>query len=291
MSPRSAPSPTASPRSAQSARQAQRPARGCSTPCSTLDASARCRRARRGGRRGGHAFCAGMDLDELLAGATRKPTRSRGAGGVQAARWCRHPTIAMVQGDAFAGSCEPRPLRPAPGGGRGALRHAAGASVSSCRFPRAEARRDRGSAATSEILLTGRPIDAFRAREMGSSIGWCRGSAGVSTLDIARHRRQRAASLRGLKASILGPRPSARRSRRPRRTRARRPRSADAAEGIRAVLESAVRNSGVSEVTTTPAAAAAAAELCGSAGRPGRGGDGRPRGMGRAIALRLAGRR
>ncbi len=55
----------------------------------------------------GKAFCAGMDLEEMKH---RQQAAADPESGVTAAlrriEQSRHPTIAMVQGDAFAGGCE-----------------------------------------------------------------------------------------------------------------------------------------------------------------------------------------
>ncbi|MGH7331623.1 MAG: enoyl-CoA hydratase/isomerase family protein [Candidatus Rokuibacteriota bacterium] len=55
----------------------------------------------------GKAFCSGMDLEEMTQ---RQQAEADPESGVTAAlrriEQSRHPTIAMVQGDAFAGGCE-----------------------------------------------------------------------------------------------------------------------------------------------------------------------------------------
>lgn len=192
----------------------------------------------------GSAFCSGMDLDELLGKRDEEADpEQRVLEAFTQLEQCRHPTIAMVQGDAFAGGCELAlhcDLRLAAAEARFAMPLARIGIL--LPFPLVQKLVEIvGPAATREILLTGRPIDAFRAREMGMVHRVVpRVELESATLDIARGMAENAPlSLRGLKASIL-------------RAAAVRPpvdhadldalvrdvrRSADAAEGIRAVLE------------------------------------------------------
>src|SRR5262245_57397750 len=54
----------------------------------------------------GSAFCSGMDLKEMESrGGTRDP-ESDVVGVLQRIERSRHPTIALVHGDAIAGGCE-----------------------------------------------------------------------------------------------------------------------------------------------------------------------------------------
>src|SRR2546428_3082508 len=58
-------------------------------------------------RGAGPAFCSGMDLDELARqqDASADPETSV-VSVLRRIEQCRHPTLAVVHGDAFAGGCE-----------------------------------------------------------------------------------------------------------------------------------------------------------------------------------------
>jgi enoyl-CoA hydratase/carnithine racemase len=118
----------------------------------------------------GPAFCAGMDLREMeaQAGAAGDPE----AGVVAVLRRLersRHPTIAMVHGDAIAGGCELAlhcDLRLAADGARFGMPLARIGLV--VPFPLAHKLVEViGPAQTRDLLFTGRLIDAARAREIG----------------------------------------------------------------------------------------------------------------------------
>src|SRR2546427_8464800 len=117
-------------------------------------------------RGAGPAFCSGMDLREMeeQRGAAGDPE-----GGViqtlQRIERSRHPTIAMVHGDAFAGGCELAlhcDLRVAAEAARFAMPLARLGIV--VPFPLGQKLLEIvGPAAAREILLTAHPFDARRA--------------------------------------------------------------------------------------------------------------------------------
>jgi enoyl-CoA hydratase/carnithine racemase len=121
-------------------------------------------------RGAGPAFCAGMDLREMEA-------QPAGAGDPEAGvvavlrrlERSRHPTIAMVHGDAIAGGCELAlhcDLRLAADGARFGMPLARIGLV--VPFPLAHKLVEIiGPAQTRDLLFTGRLIDAARAREIG----------------------------------------------------------------------------------------------------------------------------
>ena len=121
-------------------------------------------------RAAGAAFCSGMDLGELSG---RQGQEADPEGEVikvfQQIERSRHPTIAMVHGDAFAGGCELAlhcDLRVAAEGARFAMPLARiGMALL---FPLVgKLVESIGPAFAREILLTGQPVSAVRAREMG----------------------------------------------------------------------------------------------------------------------------
>src|SRR5712692_4670388 len=98
-------------------------------------------------RGAGTAFCSGMDLREMEQRQGEAADPERGVIQVlQRVERSRHPTIAMIHGDALAGGCEP-------------ARHC-DLRVS------AEAAR-LGLPLARDLLFTGRPSDARRAWEVG----------------------------------------------------------------------------------------------------------------------------
>jgi len=191
----------------------------------------------------GKAFCSGLDLRELS---------SRQAGGdpetgvtkiFQQIERSRHPTIAMVQGDALAGGCELAlhcDLRVAADAARFGMPLARLGLV--VPFPLGHKLVEIiGPAFTKQILLTGQPIDAKRAYE----IGMIHQLVSASELEAATYALARTIadnaplSLAGMKATVL-------RAVSLRETinhqdlnemvnRARK--SADAQEGVKAMLE------------------------------------------------------
>lgn len=195
-------------------------------------------------RGAGPAFCAGLDLREFgqRLGDEKDPER-RVTEVFQEIERSRHPTIAMVQGDAFAGGCELAlhcDLRVAAAAARFAMPLARLGLV----MPFALGQKlveIVGPAFTREILLTGEPVGAQRAWEMGM-VHWVvraeklHGAVYAMARAIAA---QAPLSLQALKAIILravaaGSRIEhgdidalARRARK----------SQDAVEGVRAMLE------------------------------------------------------
>lgn len=118
----------------------------------------------------GRAFCAGMDLDELGARQRDEQDPERAVVEVfQQIERCRVPTIAMVNGDAFAGGCELAlhcDLRIAADVARFAM--PLGRLGIVVPFPLGQKLVEIvGAAHTRHILLTGRPVGARRAHEIG----------------------------------------------------------------------------------------------------------------------------
>jgi enoyl-CoA hydratase/carnithine racemase len=195
-------------------------------------------------RGAGKAFCSGMDLDEMSRKQREAADPETGVTAVlQRIERSRHPTIAMIHGDAYAGGCELAlhcDLRVAADPVRFAMPLARIGLV--VPFPLGMKLVEIvGPSWAREILLTGRPIDARRALEMGM-VHRVVPPADVEavTYEIARTIADNAPlSLAGMKAMI-------RRSISAREridhadldaevTRARK--SADAREGVRAMLE------------------------------------------------------
>ena len=121
-------------------------------------------------RGAGKAFCSGMDLNEMSRKQREAADPETGVTAVlQRIERSRHPTIAMVHGDAYAGGCELAlhcDLRVAADVVRFAMPLARIGLV--VPFPLGMKLVEIvGPAAAREILLTGRPIDARRALEMG----------------------------------------------------------------------------------------------------------------------------
>lgn len=118
----------------------------------------------------GPAFCAGMDLREL---AQRQAADADPEGEVvkvfRQIERSRHPTIAMVQGDALAGGCELAlhcDLRVVAEGVRFGMPLARLGLI--VPFPLVQKLVEIiGPAFTRQILFTGQPVDARRAYEMG----------------------------------------------------------------------------------------------------------------------------
>jgi enoyl-CoA hydratase/carnithine racemase len=121
-------------------------------------------------RGAGPAFCAGMDLREMEArqGAALDPEHGV-IQVLQRLERSRHPTIAMVHGDAMAGGCELAlhcDLRVAAEPARFGMPLARIGLV--VPFPLGQKLVEIiGPAYTRELLFTGRPISARRAHEIG----------------------------------------------------------------------------------------------------------------------------
>lgn len=195
-------------------------------------------------RGSGRAFCSGMDLDELSRKQSHEADPETGVTAVlQRVEQSRHPTIAMVQGAAFAGGCELAlhcDLRIVADVARFAMPLARLGLV--VPFPLGQKIVEVvGPAYAREILLVGRPIDARRAYEMGM-VHQVVPAADLEaeTYALARSMAENAPlSLAGIKATIL--RAISLRDRIEHADldelakRARK--SADAREGVRAMLE------------------------------------------------------
>lgn len=195
-------------------------------------------------RGAGQAFCSGMDLKELSQRQRETVDPESGVTEVlQRIEASRHPTIAMIQGAAFAGGCELAlhcDLRIAADVARFAMPLARIGLV--VPFPLGQKLVEIvGPAFTREILLTGRPVDARRAYEMGMLHAVVPAAAlEQATYDTARTIAENAPlSLAGMKA-MIGRAVSLRErldhkdlDELARRARA----SSDAREGVRAMLE------------------------------------------------------
>jgi enoyl-CoA hydratase/carnithine racemase len=195
-------------------------------------------------RGAGKAFCSGMDLDEMSRKQRDASDPETGVTAVlQRIERSRHPTIAMVHGDAFAGGCELAlhcDLRIAAEAVRFAMPLARIGLV--VPFPLGQKLVEIvGPAWAREILLVGRPVDARRALEMGMVHRVVPASEVEAVTDeMARAIADNAPlSLAGMK-TMIGRAISARdridhADLDAEVTRARR--SADAREGVRAMLE------------------------------------------------------
>jgi enoyl-CoA hydratase/carnithine racemase len=192
----------------------------------------------------GKAFCSGLDLRELSSRQQGDADPETGVVQIfQQIERSRHPTIAMVQGDALAGGCELAlhcDLRVVSDAARFGMPLARLGLV--IPFPLAQKLVEIvGPAFTKQILLTGQPIDAKRAYEIGMIHHLVSPSElEGTTYALARTIADNAPlSLAGMKATIL-------RTISPRETinasdlhelvsRARK--STDAKEGVAAMLE------------------------------------------------------
>src|SRR5262245_25735866 len=195
-------------------------------------------------RGAGTAFCSGMDLNEMRARQAQAADPESGVIDVlRQIERSRHATIAMVQGDAYAGGCELAlhcDLRLAAEGARFAMPLARLGLV----VPFALGQKMIeivGPAFARQILLTGRPVDARRGWQMGMVHEVVPAAElEASTYDLARAIAANAPqSLRGMKAiiqrAISGREQVAHQDLDDMVRRARR--SDDAREGVRAMLE------------------------------------------------------
>ena len=192
----------------------------------------------------GRAFCSGMDLQEMKARQTETADPESGVTQVfQQIERSRHPTIAMINGDAYAGGCELAlhcDLRVAAEGARFAMPLARIGLI--VPFVLGQKLVEIvGPAFMREILLTARPVTTARAFEMGMLHQVVpAGELEQATYDLARTIADNAPiSLAGMKQTIL--RAASAREQIPHgdldaaTSRARK--SADAREGVRAMLE------------------------------------------------------
>jgi len=121
-------------------------------------------------RGAGPAFCSGMDLREMEERPASGADPESGVTEVlQRIERSRHPTIAVIHGDALAGGCELAlhcDLRIAAEGARLGMPLARIGLV--VPFPLGQKLVEIvGPAFTRELLFTGRPVGARRAYEMG----------------------------------------------------------------------------------------------------------------------------
>src|SRR5438445_4258327 len=121
-------------------------------------------------RGAGPAFCSGMDLDELarLQAAPADPETSV-VSVLRRIEQCRHPTLAVVHGDAVAGGCELAlhcDLRVAAEPARSAMPLARLGLVVPFTLGQ-KLVEIIGPAMTRQILMVGRPLTARRAYEIG----------------------------------------------------------------------------------------------------------------------------
>jgi enoyl-CoA hydratase/carnithine racemase len=194
-------------------------------------------------RGAGPAFCAGMDLREMGERRGAADPESGVTRVLQRVESSRHPTIAMVHGDAIAGGCELAlhcDLRIAAESARLGMPLARIGLI--VPFPLLQKLVEIiGPAGTRELLFTGRPVDARRALAMGMVHRVVPASdVETATYALARDVAGNAPlSLSGIKASLL--RAVALRERIDHadldELALRAHRSADAAEGRRAMLE------------------------------------------------------
>ncbi|MBI1727010.1 MAG: enoyl-CoA hydratase/isomerase family protein [Candidatus Rokubacteria bacterium] len=195
-------------------------------------------------RGAGPAFCSGMDLKEMEArGGVQGDAESGVIEVLRRVEGSRHPTIAMVHGDAIAGGCELAlhcDLRVAADAARFGMPLARIGLI--IPFPLGQKLVEViGPAHTRHLLFTGQPIDARRALE----IGMVHQVVGSAELETATYQlaqsiaRNAPLALAGIKATIL-------RAVSLRETiayadldaaLARARQSADASEGRRAMLE------------------------------------------------------
>ena len=191
----------------------------------------------------GPAFCSGMDLKEMESrGGTRDPEGDV-VGVLQRVERSRHPTIALVHGDAIAGGCELAlhcDLRVMADTARIGMPLARIGMI--VPFPLGQKLVEIiGPAHTRQLLFTGRPIDGRRAYEI-SMVHQVAPAAEVETtaLALARSIADNAPlSLAGMKAVIqraVSARPTVDHADLDAAALQAR-KSADASEGRRAMLE------------------------------------------------------
>ena len=120
-------------------------------------------------RGAGPAFCAGMDLKEMESRGGARDPEGDVVGVLQRVERSRHPTIALVHGDAIAGGCELAlhcDLRVMAETARIGMPLARIGMI--VPFPLGQKLIEViGPAHTRHLLLTGRPIDGRRAHEIG----------------------------------------------------------------------------------------------------------------------------
>jgi enoyl-CoA hydratase/carnithine racemase len=120
-------------------------------------------------RGAGPAFCAGMDLKEMEARGGARDPEGDVVAVLQRIERSRHPTIALVHGDAIAGGCELAlhcDLRVMAETARIGMPLARIGMI--VPFPLGQKLVEIiGPASTRQLLFTGRPLDGRRAYEIG----------------------------------------------------------------------------------------------------------------------------
>jgi len=120
-------------------------------------------------RGAGPAFCAGMDLKEMEARGGARDPEGDVVAVLQRVERSRHPTIAVVHGDAIAGGCELAlhcDLRVMADTARIGMPLARIGMI--VPFPLGQKLLEIiGPAQTRHLLFTGRPVDGRRAYEIG----------------------------------------------------------------------------------------------------------------------------
>jgi enoyl-CoA hydratase/carnithine racemase len=120
-------------------------------------------------RGAGSAFCSGMDLKEMEARGGARDPEGDVVAVLQRVERSRHPTIALVHGDAIAGGCELAlhcDLRVMAETARIGMPLARIGMI--VPFPLGQKLLEIiGPAHTRQLLFTGRPIDGRRAFEIG----------------------------------------------------------------------------------------------------------------------------
>jgi enoyl-CoA hydratase/carnithine racemase len=120
-------------------------------------------------RGAGPAFCAGMDLKEMESRGGARDPEGDVVAVLQRVERSRHPTIALVQGDAIAGGCELAlhcDLRVMAETARIGMPLARIGMI--VPFPLGQKLVEIiGPAHTRQLLFTGRPVDGRRAHEIG----------------------------------------------------------------------------------------------------------------------------
>jgi enoyl-CoA hydratase/carnithine racemase len=120
-------------------------------------------------RGAGSAFCSGMDLKEMESRGGARDPEGDVVGVLQRIERSRHPTIALVHGDAIAGGCELAlhcDLRVMAETARIGMPLARIGMI--VPFPLGQKLVEIiGPAHTRQLLFTGRPIDGRRAFEIG----------------------------------------------------------------------------------------------------------------------------
>jgi enoyl-CoA hydratase/carnithine racemase len=120
-------------------------------------------------RGAGPAFCAGMDLKEMEARGGAADPEANVVEVLQRVERSKHPTIAMVHGDAIAGGCELAlhcDLRVMAEGARIGMPLARLGLIVPFTLGQ-KLIEIIGPAHTRQLMFTGRPIDARRAYEIG----------------------------------------------------------------------------------------------------------------------------